>query len=214
MSATSEEPARTPATSDALGRTIVVGPSVGLIEETLREAVASGDLQHAVSILMREYGDAVFTRARRLVMDRHLAKDVLQQTFLEAYRDLRSFGGRSSFKSWLLGIATHRALDVVRQRRREETRTVSDQILLATTDESATIEPALMDQPLRLRALEECLRALSSEVRAAVLMRFQEGMSYEEIARVSGDKPGTLHARVTRSLPVLRRCLEEKGMSP
>jgi RNA polymerase sigma-70 factor (ECF subfamily) len=139
---------------------------------------------------------------------------VLQQTFLEAYRDLQTFDGRSSFRTWLLGIATHRALDVVRRRRRDEKRTTSDDELRSIADEAAPDALACLDAPRLVHALEDCLRALPAEVRATVLMRFQQAMSYVEMARVSGDRPVTLHARVARALPVLRRCLERKGIAP
>ena len=49
---------------------------------------------------------------------------------------------------------------------------------------------------------------------AAVLLRFQQGLSYPEIARLSNEKAPALQVRVARALPVLRRCLEEKGMAP
>jgi RNA polymerase sigma-70 factor (ECF subfamily) len=181
-------------------------------EDAVRDLVASGDRDRALSILMSEHGAAVFTRAQRLLDDRHAASDVLQQTFLEAYRDLATFDGRSSFKTWLLAIATHRALDVVRRLRKDEQRTESSRASHVLADESAAELPARVDQRRRLRALEDCLQHLTPEARAAVLMRFQQAMSYEEIARASGERPVTLHARVTRALPVLRRCLERKGM--
>ena len=65
-----------------------------------------------------------------------------------------------------------------------------------------------------MRALDDCLAQLTPEVRAAVLMRFQQGLRYDEIARGTGERSGTLHMRVTRALPVLRRCLEGKGIEP
>jgi len=48
----------------------------------------------------------------------------------------------------------------------------------------------------------------------AVLLRFQEGLPYEEMGRMCREKPATLQARVTRALPLLRRCLEGKGIEP
>jgi RNA polymerase sigma-70 factor (ECF subfamily) len=202
----------------AVMRLVVAAPSDDAADATaddaLRDLVASGHRDRVLSVLMSEHGAAVFTRAQRLLGDRNAANDVLQQTFLEAYRDLTSFDGRSSFKTWLLAIATHRALDVVRRLRKDEQRTVPATELRALADESATELPARVDQPRRLRALAECLQQLTPEARAAVLMRFQQAMSYEQIARASGDRPVTLHARVTRALPVLRRCLERKGMTP
>jgi RNA polymerase sigma factor (sigma-70 family) len=200
---------RLEATVEIGGATAAATPSA---DGALQDLVASGQRDRALSILMSEHGAAVYTRAYRLLGDRHAAKDVLQQTFLEAYRDLVAFDGRSSFKTWLLAIATHRALDVVRRLRKDEQRTASVRALPAIADDSAAELPARVDQPRRLRALEDCLQQLSPEARAAVLMRFQQAMSYEQIARASGDRPVTLHARVTRALPVLRRCLERKGM--
>lgn len=214
MSETSEEPRHDRATPDALSSVIVVGAVVGEpMQDTLRRLVASGDHGGAIALLMREHGDAVFTRAYRVLEDRHAAKDVLQQTFLDAYRDLETFAGRSSFKTWLMGIATHRALDAVRRRRREAQRTTSDDVLPEIADEAASDATAQVDKPRRVLALEECIKALSPEVRATLLMRFQEEMSYEEMAHVSKDRSGTLHARITRALPILRRCLEDKGIT-
>jgi RNA polymerase sigma factor (sigma-70 family) len=184
------------------------------IEKALRAHLAAGELRAAIAMLMREYGDAVFTRALRVVGDRHHAKDVLQQTFLEAYRDLATFRSESSLRTWLLGIATHRALDLVRLRRREEARTASVEVLQAIIDEATEDAPRQIDLTRQRQALSDCLQNLQPEVRATVLMRFQQGLSYEAISRIAGDRPGTLHARVARALPALRRCLERKGVAP
>jgi len=64
------------------------------------------------------------------------------------------------------------------------------------------------------RALGDCLRGLAPRVRATILLRFQQGLSYPEIARLSDEKAPALQVRVARALPLLRRCLEEKGMAP
>jgi len=103
---------------------------------------------------------------------------------------------------------------VVRRRRRDEKRTASGDEVQTVADQAAPDPLAHADTPRRMRVLEDCLRALSPEARAAVLMRFQQAMSYVEMARASGDRSVTLHARVTRALPVLRRCLEQKGVTP
>ena len=64
------------------------------------------------------------------------------------------------------------------------------------------------------RVLESCLRGLAPRVRTAVLLRYQQGLSYPEIARLSNEKAPALQVRVSRALPLLRRCLEEKGVAP
>jgi RNA polymerase sigma-70 factor (ECF subfamily) len=182
------------------------------IETQLHMLVAAGELEAAVTLMVREYGAAVLSHAVRVLGDRELAKDVYQRTFLEAHRDLRSFHGRSTFKTWLMSIANHRSLDLVRTLRREQKRTAS-KALLQLPDDSVVDSHASLDGPRILRALDDCLKFLSDEARSTVLLRYQQGLSYEEIASRSGVRPGTLHARVTRAMPVLRECLERKGFS-
>lgn len=162
---------------------------------------------------MRMYGDTILARATRIVADRQIARDVVQETFLEVHRALPTFRGQSSFKTWLVAIATHRGLDVVRRQRSEGRWTAAD-VARSAADRSAPDLPSIVDGPRRVRELERCLRVLCPEVRAAVEMRFHLEMSYEEMASVCGDKPATLQARVTRAMPVLRRCLERKGIVP
>jgi RNA polymerase sigma factor (sigma-70 family) len=62
-----------------------------------------------------------------------------------------------------------------------------------------------------IRALEDCLDELSHDVRATVLLRFQSGFSYREMAGSLDASPEALQARVSRALPTLRHCLEDKG---
>lgn len=184
------------------------------VEARLRELAAAGKRDEAAELLIHEYSDAVLTRALRLVRDRQLAREILQQTMFQAHRDLAKFDGRASFKTWLLAIANHRALDLLRRQRRHQKRAAPAEALARLVDPAAPDAAAGVDLPRLLAALEECLQQLSPEARATVLARFQEELSYEEMARTSGDRAGTLHARVTRALPILRRCMEEKGMQP
>ena len=66
----------------------------------------------------------------------------------------------------------------------------------------------------RSRLLADCLSSLAPRARDTVLLRFQQGLSYPEIARLSDEKAPALQIRVARALPLLRRCLEEKGVAP
>jgi len=61
--------------------------------------------------------------------------------------------------------------------------------------------------------LMECLRKLAPNIRSAVLLRFQDEISYQEMSQICLEKPATLQARVVRALPVLRQCLEQGGVS-
>jgi RNA polymerase sigma-70 factor, ECF subfamily len=183
--------------------------------DELRSPIDPGDLRGAFEAAMASYGPAVYALCMRVLRDATLAQDVLQQVFLEAYRDLGRFEGRSSLRSWLLGIASHRCYDALKAaRRRGRWYEANEQ---AMTQAMTEYRDPMGDPFERLghaqlaAALEACLEELSSEVVMTVLLRFHAGMSYEEMSSVMAVKADTLHARVARALPVLRRCLERKG---
>jgi RNA polymerase sigma-70 factor (ECF subfamily) len=173
---------------------------------------ASADRDAVLTRLMADHGAAVYGYCVRVLRDRVLAEDVLQQVFLEVHRDLDRFEGRSHIRSWLFGIASHRCQDAIKSRRRRERRfTTDDQAVALAVDTTADPRQPL-DVARANQALDDCLGQLSTETRSAVLLRFHAAMSYEEMAEPLGEKADTLRARVCRALPVLRRCLEAKGL--
>lgn len=169
--------------------------------------------EEALAVLMREYGSAVYRYCRQMVGDDDLAEEIQQMTFVQAYESLPRFARRSSLRTWLFGIARHRCLDAAKMTRRRRKRfgPLEDAPDLPAPGGSA--EDRLAERS-RAGALESCLRKLAPRVRDAIVLRFQQGLSYPEIARLSGEKAPTLQVRVARALPVLRRCLEDKGMAP
>jgi len=182
-------------------------------DEEALAALDRRDPDAALSVLMRAYGSAVYRYCRQMVTDADLAEEAHQLTFVQAYEGLAGFGRRSSFKTWLFGIARHRCLDVLKMHRRRQKRfgPIDDEPDLP--EPGGSVEDRLAERSLA-QALERCLRTLVPRVRVAILLRFQQGLSYPEIARLSDEKAPALQVRVARALPFLRRCLEEKGMAP
>jgi len=181
------------------------------LEDTVRDRAGKGDRRGALELLMRTYEDEVFGFALRIVHDRVIAQDVLQQTFLEVHRDLATFSGKSSLRSWLLSITYHRAIDAMRRHRRETARTAEND--LDELPDMKSGPDASIDAQRRLKALADCLQELPVKIRAAVLMRFKNGLAYEDMARTFQEKSGTLQARVARALRALRQCLAGKGVA-
>ena len=177
-------------------------------ERDALEALARGDVARTLTVLMSAYGDDVFRHCRAMVGTDDLANDVHQQVFIQAFRDLATFSRRSTFRTWLYAIARHRCLDALKLCRRFRRR-----FLLAPRLPERGDPTPRADEDLSARAeierLERALARLKPKVRAAVLLRFQEGMTFEEMAEICHEAPGTLQARVARALPVLRRALEE-----
>lgn len=182
-----------------------------------REAFAAlerGDYEGALNVLMEAYGNAVYGFCRHLVRDPEMAADVHQMTFVAAYESLGRFRGRSKWKTWLFGIARHRALDAIKMERRRRRRFVQVEELPepAAADRGGTSDRA-ESRSLRT-ALAHCLEKLAPRIRTAVLLRYQNEMSYRDMAEVCEEQPATLQARVSRAMPVLKRCLRSQGVTP
>jgi RNA polymerase sigma-70 factor (ECF subfamily) len=177
-------------------------------DSDLLDLVAKGDMTSALRLLMQRHGPPVYRYCREALSDAVLADDVHQQVFIEAYRDLPKFKGHSTVRTWVFAIARHRVLDAAKSRRRARSH-------LEGADATGVPDPRpspgewLDDARLR-KALVACLDKLREQVRTVLLLRFQQGFTFEDMAEMCREKPGTLQAKVTRALPVLRNCIESR----
>lgn len=179
-------------------------------EDEAREALARRDHRGALTILMHAYGRDLHRHCFQVLRDRDLADDVHQTVFVQAYRDLPGFAGRSSLRTWLYGIARHRCLDAMKIGARWRRRFVRAEPLPEMADERPRADDALAESG-EVVALVDALAGLPVESRIAVLLRYREGMTFEEIGAVCGEKPATVQARVARALPRLRAALTGGG---
>lgn len=170
--------------------------------------IESGEHTAALTALMKRHGVAVYRYCREELHDRTLADDVHQQIFIQAHRDLGRFAGRSTLRTWLFAIARHRVLDAAKSRRRAQAHIEEDDSA-DTPDPTPPPDERLDDARLRY-ALIACLRELGEHVRGALILRFQQGFTFEELSAIFREKPGTLQARVMRALPLLRTCIEQR----
>lgn len=191
-------------TSERPNERAAVGATAGA-DADVREHIARGDLERALQLLMQRHGEALYRYCCTALESEALADDVLQRVFIEAYRDLRSYSGRSTLRAWLFGITRHRVLDEKRSVQRAAAR--SQPLKLSAPDQQPSAPERIDDEQLR-QALVGCLGEVGEHVRNALLLRYQQGFSFEEMAQVCNEKPGTLQARVARALPVLRSCIE------
>jgi RNA polymerase sigma-70 factor (ECF subfamily) len=169
--------------------------------------VANDDMTGALRLLMQRYGTQIYRYCREALRDAALAEDVQQQVFIAAFRALSSFRERSTLRTWLFGIARHRVLDAAKSRRRARSQVDGDDAA-EVADPRPSPGERLDDARLRA-ALVGCLDQLRPAVQTALLLRFQQGFSFEDMAAMCDEKPGTLQAQVARALPVLRDCIEQ-----
>jgi RNA polymerase sigma-70 factor (ECF subfamily) len=191
-----------------LGDVVTRNAQLPFEDDDVDRALAGGDRSRALTLLMSRYGDQVYRYAVAMTGDGQLAEEVRQQVFVEAYRDLPRFGGRSPVRVWLIGIVRHRCLDALKAIRRWGLR-YKNELPREYELEDAELDDQL-DRGRTARLLADCLATLAPAAREAVMLRYQQELSYDEVAEVTGDRPGTLQQRVSRALPVLRKCIEAR----
>ena len=185
------------------------GQSGQIVSNPEAEALAAlerGDRDAAITVLMSAYGDEIYRRCCMICGDGAMADDVRQVVFIEAHRDLQRFEKRSKFRTWLFSIARHRCLDALKKRRPAPLPEGHE-----TVDPARSADEALTGASDAAQ-LEHCLKKLNLNERLAVLLRYQEEMSFTEIGRICHEQPGTLAARVARTMPKLFRCLKARGV--
>jgi RNA polymerase sigma-70 factor, ECF subfamily len=184
---------------------------VDRVDDDVLALLGDRDWDGALRLVMQRYGQDVFRFCCRMLRDSTLADDVHQQVFLAAYRDLRQFTGRSTVRSWLFGIARHRVLDAARSRARRGVREVELDGVPEVSDPRPLAIDSLDERQLR-GLLDEVLDALSEPARVALLLRYQQGLSFEEIAESCGENAAVLRMRVSRALRRLRVEIESRNV--
>ena len=182
-------------------------------DETLAARAAAGDTP-AFETLVHRYQSRVFALTCRLIGSESDAADVLQDTFLQAYRHVRSFRGEARFGTWLYRIATNAAL----MHRRARARRPADPLdaYLPEFDEAGfhratpeelvvtnRVEELLDRQTLADRA-RTAIDRLPDACRAAFVLRDLEDLSTADVAEVLGIEPATVRQRVHRARLLMR----------
>ncbi len=167
--------------------------------ELIARALVSDD-HAAFGALVRRHQSAVRHFLRHLAGgDAALADDLAQETFVQAWHGLARFGGRSSFSTWLLGIAHNRWRNA---RRKQRTIPVGPEHLAALDPAPS---PALLSD--LKHDLEGALRSLAPEEQTALHLCYQQGLSHCEIAEVLAWPLGTVKTHLNRGREKLRPLL-------
>lgn len=171
-------------------------------DQQLVKRAQKGDTR-AFDLLVLKYQGRLAALVARYVQDSSEVEDVVQEAFIKAYKALSKFRGDSAFYTWLYRIATNAAKNylVTRGRRPSADVDVSDAEFIEeaeTLRESETPESHLFGQELA-EVVSSTLASLPEELRAALMLREFEGMSYEEIADVMACPVGTVRSRIFRA---------------
>lgn len=167
----------------------------------------------AFRVLVERHSRAIFRLAYRMTGNEQDAEDAVQETFLRAFKQLRTFDGRSSFSTWIYRVCTNCTIDSMRVKKRHEQKRVreledSDTDILTQQPSHAPDAEQLTHSREINGMLGPALEQLSVMERTAFVMRHYEGLGIEEIGRILEVQPNAAKHSVFRAVQKLRRALE------
>jgi RNA polymerase sigma-70 factor (ECF subfamily) len=166
----------------------------------------------AYRVLVERHSRSLFRLAFRMTGNEQDAEDVVQESFLRAYRQLGKFDERASFGTWLYRIAANCSLDLVRARKRRSEHLAPqdpemEDPILSLPSNDPTPERFALSSEVRER-VAGAMSELSATERTAFVLRHFEGMCIEDVSRVLDCQPGAAKHSVFRAVQKLRRALE------
>jgi len=203
---------------------------------SIQEMNSEANPQHAPSnpeTWVDQYGDYLFRYALSRLRDRHVAEEIVQETFVAALQARTRFGGQSSEKTWLVGILKHKIFDHFRRTSKEVQ--VEDIAALPLdqedpfrrtgewvghwTEKAAPVEwsgdPVRMLERKEFREiLDQCLATLPPRLAQVFILREMEEVAASEICKILNISEANLWVMLHRSRMQLRRALEMKYFRP
>jgi RNA polymerase sigma-70 factor (ECF subfamily) len=178
-------------------------------DSDVTERFKKGD-PSAFEALVHKYQDRVYNVCRYMLQDPQNAQDAAQDVFLKAYRGLKDFRPGSSLYTWIYRITVTTCLDYRRKSRRELLR---NEPLTETLPSDQPLSESLYASKEMTQALQFALQKLPEKLRASIVLREIEDLSYEEIAEVLHTSAGTVKSRISRARERLRSLLKKNLMT-
>ena len=146
--------------------------------------------RQAFECIVRQYGEALYWKIRRIVLVHEDADDVLQNTFVKAWLNLQDFRNMSKISTWLYRIAINESLDFLRKKKHQQD---------ISFDEAASVSNLLMadeyfDGDEAQALLQEAIASLPDVQRTVFTLRYYDNMKYGEISKVLSTSEGALKA--------------------
>jgi len=168
--------------------------------------------RRALGQLYERHHRRVFNVAWRVLGDWGLAQDVTQDVFLHLAARISSFRGEAGLTSWIYRITVNKAIDARRRERRRPAWRMGDAPLEEAVrgprgDLREEETDRLLDREDRERRVQAALARLSPKLRAIAVLRYVEGLTYEQLAEVLGCAPGTVKSRLNRAHAALQEAL-------
>ncbi len=180
----------------------------------LVDAALAGD-QQAYQQLVDKYRRALYFHILKLVRNRDVVDDLVQEAFLKAFDCLGSYNRQYAFSTWIYRIATNHTIDYLRKKKLstlsidEPVQGKDGDMQMELTDEAASTDREIIVKQRR-KMVRDAVEALPEKYRLVVRMRHMQEMSYEEIAEELGLPLGTVKAHIFRARELLNKHLKDR----
>ncbi len=194
------------------------GGAIPIDLETVTEArlvaEALAGSQSAFEQIVRRFQRPMISLIGRMTGDRGMAEDLAQEAFVKAFRNLSAFDTTRRLSSWLFRIGHNTAIDALRRSRPAAIPLDPAGTAGTPVDPAAPVSADPVEREALGDALEAALQQLRPDFRAAVVLRYEEDLSFEEIGHVLGIPEATARSHVHRARKELARQLTEAGWAP
>src|SRR4051812_28846260 len=183
-------------------------------DEELVALSMRGDTESFDQLILR-WERPIYALAYRVIGREEEARDVVQETFLRAYRGIGNFRGQAKFSSWIYRITLNLCRDWIRRERRTPVAQVPegvDLIELASEAEPAESIEALVARRELGRAVAKAMAVLPDDQRTAIVLKEYHGLTFQEIADLLDCPLSTVKTRLYQGLTVLRKQLAQAGV--
>jgi RNA polymerase sigma-70 factor (ECF subfamily) len=176
--------------------------AIGSVNDAVLLAQVGQDDDSAMEGIFRRYSGTVYSVALRVLHDSGQAEDVLQEVFLQLWRNPAAFvQERGSLGAWLVVLARNRSIDLLRRRKPSDS--IEDVVLASSVNVASDAE-----RNITMEKVRRVIAAMPAEQRKSLELAYFEGLSHTEIASRTGDPLGTVKTRIRQALINLRKAFE------
>lgn len=176
-----------------------------LSDQELMALVQAGDYAPA-SVLFDRYSSRIYNFAYRFLRNNEAAEDATQEVFMKMMNRAHQFNGEAKLSTWLFSITANLCRDYLRKADNKSKDDEETLVTIASSDDSPEEQLAQRQEAERVR---RALDQLTPEQKEAILLSRYQGLSYAEIAQISGCSEGAVKTRVFRAMEALKRILVE-----
>jgi RNA polymerase sigma-70 factor (ECF subfamily) len=176
-------------------------------DETLAKMTQGGD-NNAFGILVDRYESKLLRYAKRFLFGYDDAHDLVQETFLKAYVNIKGFDISRSFSAWIYRIAHNEFINAIKKKGREPIPFFDTDTLFPHPTTQETADRAYLEKELS-EMLDKCLASLDPKYREPLVLYYYEEKNYQEIAEILHLPPSTVGVRLKRAKEQLEKCYDK-----